>query len=316
MNYTHSYYITVSPLDRSLPNVTASGLPGYSLQDFNMYAAALAGMGSGNNNAGPTHGSSNSIGGIGSGTGQGQGQGYAPSQGSSQASSLHQRTMSAMAGLGQGIGQQYGQSDNTGIGYSHTAGAGAGGGNGGLPQYGMVGPAGLASSPQQPFSGSPITHLHSSEPSANSVQGQGQQLPTAGNAGAFMSGSSSGVVGPGAAGYAAMAGMPTGLSGSNPLPNMASPAAQAMSAMSSLSGLASSSNTSGSAMGLGGTTPISPATVYTPNFTSPSLSQQAAFNAAAAAGLGVGGINFGAFGLPNSKFDVLFFSGPAWRDAT
>lgn len=73
--------------------------------------------------------------------------------------------------------------------------------------------------------------------------------------------------------------------------NATSPAAQAMSAMSSMSGIPSS-NTSASA-----NTPISPATAYTPSFASPSLSQQAAFNAAAAAGLGV---NFSAFGFPNS----------------
>jgi len=74
--------------------------------------------------------------------------------------------------------------------------------------------------------------------------------------------------------------------------NATSPSAQAMSAMSSMSGIPSS-NTSASA-----NTPISPATAYTPNFASPSLSQQAAFNAAAAAGLGV---NFSAFGFPNSE---------------
>lgn len=74
--------------------------------------------------------------------------------------------------------------------------------------------------------------------------------------------------------------------------NAPSPAAQAMSAMSSMSGIPSS-NTSASA-----NTPISPATAYTPNFSSPNLSAQAAFNAAAAAGLGV---NFSAFGMPNSE---------------
>lgn len=79
-------------------------------------------------------------------------------------------------------------------------------------------------------------------------------------------------------------------------PNATSPAAQAMSAMSSMSGVPSS-NTSASA-----NTPISPATAYTPNFASPSLSHQAAFNAAAAAGLGV---NFSAFGFPNSKKPVI-----------
>lgn len=78
--------------------------------------------------------------------------------------------------------------------------------------------------------------------------------------------------------------------------NATSPAAQAMSAMSSMSGIPSS-NTSASA-----NTPISPATAYTPNFSSPNLSHQAAFNAAAAAGLGV---NFSAFGLPNSECTFL-----------
>jgi hypothetical protein len=75
-------------------------------------------------------------------------------------------------------------------------------------------------------------------------------------------------------------------------PNPTSPAAQAMSAMSSVSGIPST-NTSTSVH-----TPISPATAYTPSFASPSLSQQAAFNAAAAAGLGV---NFTAFGMANSQ---------------
>lgn len=78
----------------------------------------------------------------------------------------------------------------------------------------------------------------------------------------------------------------------NPGSISTSPAAQAMSAMSSFSGAGSgipSSNTS-VAPGSATISPLSPATGFTPNFASPSLAQNAAFQAAAAAaGLGLGG---------------------------
>lgn len=184
-------------------------------------------------------------------------------QGQPSSSNPHQRAMSALAGLGQGIA----------------------GGASGLPTqpFGHQTPSGLVGS-----NSAPNTTQTGAAPSPQfGMVGPAGFQPGSPTSQSLLQNNNSNTspfanTGPGDGVHQAM----------NIGQNATSPAAQAMSAMSSMSGIPSS-NTSASA-----NTPISPATAYTPNFASPSLSQQAAFNAAAAAGLGV---NFGAFGMPNCR---------------